>query len=124
MATPTVVKDILMTIRPRFTFHLSLAPFALAMLAVLTMLAPAPGLAQTFNVLYEFNRGAGGGQPYAGLTMNAAGDFYGTTEYGGTGSNGGYGVVFRLSRRDRAGLRRRCMPSRVEAMASIPWPGW
>ncbi len=87
-----------MTTRPRFTFHLPLLAFALATLAVLTMLAPAPGQAQTFNVLYEFNRGAGGGQPYAGLTMNAAGNLYGTTEYGGSGPDGGYGVVFRLSR--------------------------
>ena len=86
-----------MTTRPRFASH-PLPAFALAMLGMLIMLAPAPGLAQTFTVLYEFNRGAGGGQPYAGLTMNAAGDFYGTTEYGGSGADGGYGVVFRLSR--------------------------
>jgi uncharacterized repeat protein (TIGR03803 family) len=86
-----------MTTRPRFTFHL-LSAFALAMLGVLTILAPAPGLAQTFKVLHNFTAGASGAQPYAGLTTNAAGDFYGTTQYGGVGVDGGHGVVFRLSR--------------------------
>jgi len=87
-----------MTRQPRFTFHLLPSAFALAMLGVLAILAPAPAWAQTFTVLHNFAGGAAGDQPYAGLTMNAAGDFYGTTQYGGTGPYGGYGVVFRLAR--------------------------
>ena len=85
-----------MTTRPRFTFHLPLPVFALAMLGVLTMLA-TPGLAQTITVLHNFTGGADGAFPYAGLTVDRAGTFYGTTSAGG-----GYereGVVFRLSRR-------------------------
>ena len=85
-----------MTTRPRFTFHLSLPAFALAMLGMLTMLATTSGLAQTITVLHNFTGGADGAFPYAGLTMDRAGNFYGTTSAGG-----GYdrmGVVFRLSR--------------------------
>ena len=34
---------------------------------------------QTFKVIYNFTGGADGEHPYAGLTMDAAGNFYGTT---------------------------------------------
>jgi len=95
MVTPTVVKEIVMTTRPRFTFHLPLPAFALAMLVVLTVLAPTPGLAQTITVLHNFTGGDDGAFPYAGLTMDRAGNFYGTTSAGG--GYGREGVVFRLS---------------------------
>ena len=39
--------------------------------------------AQTFKVLYNFNQGTNGGWPVAGLVRDAAGNLYGTTEYGG-----------------------------------------
>ena len=84
-----------MTTRPRLTFHLPLPAFALAMLGVLTMLAPTPGLAQPITVLHNFTGGADGAFPYAGLTRDRAGNFYGTTSAGG--GYGRQGVVFRLS---------------------------
>ena len=45
------------------------------------------------SVLYTFTNGADGGFPYAGLIRDAAGNFYGTTMWGGTH---GAGVVFEL----------------------------
>ena len=44
--------------------------------------------------------GADGGQPVASLILDAAGNLYGTTRYGGSFSGGcdiGCGVVFRLT---------------------------
>jgi hypothetical protein len=49
--------------------------------------------AQTFKVLYAFTGGADGGQPYAGVVLDASGNLYGTTAGGGRGS----GVVFELT---------------------------
>jgi uncharacterized repeat protein (TIGR03803 family) len=47
------------------------------------------------RVLYSFTGGADGGGPYAGLIRDAAGNLYGTTNYGGTA---GFGAAFRLAR--------------------------
>lgn len=51
--------------------------------------------AQTFTVLHEFTGGADGSSPSAGLTMDRAGNLYGTASLGGDGNNG---TVFKLSR--------------------------
>ena len=56
-----------------------------------------------FGVVYTFNgvNGSKGSQPSGGLTMDSAGNFYGTTSGGGnlTCNNGnGCGTVFKLSR--------------------------
>jgi len=53
-----------------------------------------PAQAQTFTVLYTFTNTAQGEQPDAGLIADAAGNLYGTTQYGGTA--GGFGTIFRL----------------------------
>jgi uncharacterized repeat protein (TIGR03803 family) len=95
MVTPTVAKEILMTTRPRVTFHLPLPALALAMLGVLTMLAPAPGSAQTFTVLHAFTGGADGENPTT-VTIGGPGILYGTTYQGGTY---GWGVAFNLAHR-------------------------
>jgi uncharacterized repeat protein (TIGR03803 family) len=61
-----------------------------------------PAQAQTFTVLYSFaGYPTDGGRPAAGLFMDAAGDLYGTTAYGGNnkscpGSGIGCGTVFKL----------------------------
>jgi uncharacterized repeat protein (TIGR03803 family) len=52
----------------------------------------APAGAQTFNVLHTFSGGSDGSQPLAGLTIDRAGNLYGTAEYGGTGN----GTAFEL----------------------------
>lgn len=51
-----------------------------------------------YTVLHNFTFGADGGLPFAGLIRDPAGNFYGTTQFGGTAS---YGVVFKL---DPAGI--------------------
>jgi uncharacterized repeat protein (TIGR03803 family) len=45
------------------------------------------------TILYSFAGGTDGQQPLAGLIRDAAGAFYGTTEFGG---NHGFGTVFKL----------------------------
>ena len=59
------------------------------MLLALTVSAQA----QTYNVVHSFT-GPDGAAPYAGLTMDRAGNFYGTTTQGGNG----HGTVFKLAR--------------------------
>jgi len=46
------------------------------------------------KTLHTFKGGADGDSPWAGVVLDAAGNIYGTTLYGG---QGGYGVVFELS---------------------------
>jgi uncharacterized repeat protein (TIGR03803 family) len=69
------------------------ASAALAVFAS-ALVAPGPAQAQTFTVLYTFTSTTDGEQPDASLFQDAAGNLYGTTQYGGT--KGGYGTVFRL----------------------------
>ncbi len=52
------------------------------------------GQAQTLNVLHTFSGAADGFDPSAGLTMDAAGNLYGTALYGGSSDAG---TVFKLT---------------------------
>jgi uncharacterized repeat protein (TIGR03803 family) len=52
------------------------------------------GSGWTEKVLYAFANGADGSSPWGGLTLDAAGNLYGTTEYGGAN---GWGTVFKLT---------------------------
>src|SRR5664280_2414234 len=53
--------------------------------------------AQNYKVIHNFSLvGADGGVPMAGLTMDHAGNLYGTAAYGGY--NRGYGVIFMLAK--------------------------
>ena len=74
---------------------------ALSILFALTVLvSPAP--AQTFKLLYNFTGGPDGAHPYAGVTMDAAGNLYGTTNVGGDSncnSGHGCGTVYELKRK-------------------------
>ena len=47
-----------------------------------------------FHVLHGFTGGADGVDPSGGLTMDAVGNLYGTTSYGG---EFGFGTVFKLA---------------------------
>lgn len=64
---------------------------ALRILA-LTLLVTAAS-AQTFSVFYTFNFTDGSG-PNGGLILDSAGNFYGTTQFGGSSNRG---VIFKLS---------------------------
>ena len=61
---------------------------------LLVLLTPQPAQAQTFKVIYNFTGGQDGGAPGAGLTMDRAGNLYGTATGGGSSGNG---TVFKLS---------------------------
>jgi uncharacterized repeat protein (TIGR03803 family) len=51
------------------------------------------------TVLYSFTGGADGGEPYKGVTLDAAGSLYGTAVTGGSGScEGGCGVAYKLTK--------------------------
>lgn len=62
--------------------------------AILMIVAATQVQAQTFTVLHSFTGGADGDQPTAGLTLDRAGNLYGTTTYGGTRHAG---AVFKLA---------------------------
>jgi len=74
---------------------------------VVTMAASHAARVQTFTVLHTFTGGADGANPFAGLTMDRAGNLYGTAAGGGISGNntclpdpyGGIscGTVFKLS---------------------------
>lgn len=51
--------------------------------------------AQTFTVLHAFSGGGDGSSPVAGVTMDRAGNLYGTTLTGGI--HGSFGIVFKMS---------------------------
>jgi uncharacterized repeat protein (TIGR03803 family) len=74
----------------------SLAAIIVATAIVLASAAMAVSAAQaqTFTVLYTFTNEAQGWQPDAAPILDAAGNLYGTTQYGGT--EGGYGTIYKL----------------------------
>ncbi len=67
---------------------------ALLILLALTLVATRATQAQTFSVIHAFSGGPDGANPFAGVTIDGAGNLYGTAAAGGAG----YGTVFRLSR--------------------------
>jgi uncharacterized repeat protein (TIGR03803 family) len=70
------------------------AAIAKALLVGLTVIgASAPSQAQTFTVIHDFTGEGDGAGPTAGVTVDTAGNLYGTTQNGGTD---GFGIVYRL----------------------------
>ena len=61
---------------------------------ILLFISATSAHAQTFTVLYTFTNTNQGWQPDAAPILDAAGNLYGTTQYGGTA--GGFGTVFKL----------------------------
>lgn len=62
------------------------------------------------TVLYSFARGTSDGDtPYAGVVLDAKGNLYGTTAYGGTN---GYGIVFEVSQNGEETVLRRLLEPR------------
>jgi uncharacterized repeat protein (TIGR03803 family) len=85
-------------------FNLQPSSAALALVLLLSVLATPTARAQTqtFRIIHNFTAGLDGSSPYAGLTIDAAGNLYGTSYYGGAGPcNDGYqigcGTVFQLA---------------------------
>ncbi len=78
--------------------------FAMVLLCALTMIVTQPAQAQAFTVIHNFTGGQDGAFPETGLTRDAAGNLYGTTEAGGQVQGGncpgrGCGVVFKMAKR-------------------------
>jgi uncharacterized repeat protein (TIGR03803 family) len=70
--------------------------WVLAMVVALIVFGTQATQAQTFDPIFSFNNpGANGIFPTAGLTMDRAGNLYGTTN--GAGSNG-YGAVYKVTK--------------------------
>ncbi len=67
-------------------------------IAALLLCVELPASAQTWTVIHSFN-GLDGRGPVAGLTRDAAGNFYGTT-YGGLSEAPSYGTVYKLTHTD------------------------
>ena len=86
MANPRQLRNLI------FSLSSGAATAALAIAFLLIVAAPQPAQAQTFNVIYTFTGGQDGAFPYAGVTMDKAGNLYGTASYGGAG----YGTVYQL----------------------------
>lgn len=82
--------------------RLQRAVFMLSLLiSFTTTIAMRPAAAQTFSVLYSFEgEGQTGFYPTSGVTVDRAGNLYGTAEYGGPGTSCylGCGTVFKLTR--------------------------
>jgi len=75
--------------------HMGKTKLLLSMAFVLTSIGVSrSGQAQTFNVLYTFAGQPDGGTPHAGLVRDKAGNFYGTTLYGGAFN---FGTVFEVN---------------------------
>ena len=68
-------------------------PAVLITLASVFQLVPTSGGDWTENVIYNFD-GKGGAYPFAGVTMDQAGNLYGTSYQGGDNN---YGTVYELS---------------------------
>ena len=85
---------------------LRFAAGAAALFCVLATMDTGSAQAQTYTVLHSFSGGAAGANPSAGLTKDAAGNFYGTTAFGGNaGGNcgqSGCGTVFKLTQHNGA----------------------
>ena len=91
-----------MNVRERARVRFLNPVLMLLMICCLTGVTSQVAQAQTYAVLHSFSGGADGATPMAGLTPDAAGNFYGTAQYGGDPGCGGCGTVFKLARKNGA----------------------
>ena len=92
-----------------FFSRLSANCFRFSLLTVLlgcvtALLIASPAHAQTYSVIHAFTSAPDGAEPFAGLSMDRAGNLYGTTSIGGYIGTAicsyGCGTVFKLSHTD------------------------
>jgi uncharacterized repeat protein (TIGR03803 family) len=73
--------------------HAPLGALCAAAMFLFAVVAAPAAQAQTYTIIHDFTGGGDGGNPFTGLTIDAAGSLYGTTTAGG---NHGAGVIFKL----------------------------
>ena len=88
MANPRQLRSLI------FNSSFGAATVALAIAFLLVAVAPQPAQAQTYSVIHNFSGGEDGGTPEAGVTLDGAGNLYGTASIGGDG----YGTAYKLKR--------------------------
>lgn len=93
----------------------------IVLLAAVIFAAPA-ARAQGFSVLTSFS-GPNGDAPNADLAMDAAGNVYGTTFYGGNSRGLGGGTVFKLSRHGSSWILSTLYSFTGYADGGNPWGG-
>jgi uncharacterized repeat protein (TIGR03803 family) len=77
--------------------------FAIILSCGALLLGTLSAEAQTFTVLHNFTLGADGGGPDSGVTIDAAGNLYGTTVGGGNTTTCGFfgcGIVYKLTHKN------------------------
>ncbi len=85
---------------PRTTSRALTLALAIVFVLALILIFTQPAQAQTFTVVHNFTGGPDGANPRAGLTMDKAGNLYGTTYNGGQvggDCSSGCGTVFKLT---------------------------
>jgi len=92
---------------------------AVAIVFVLTGSATQSAQAQTYKVIYNFTLNGTGFQPYAGLTMDAAGSLYGTT----SGGVNGPGTVFELTPKGSGWVFSLLHRFGAVGDGALPWAG-
>ena len=87
---------------------------ACKLLAILACILISAGSAlaagPTENVLYHFQGGSDGAEPYARLVFDSAGNLYGTTLFGGDGCKYECGTVFQLTPKAGGGWKETVLP--------------
>lgn len=97
-----------------------------AALFATAILAAGPAQAQTLTVLHTFTGGADGGQPIGTLTMDRAGNLYGTASTGGFTGFGcfhGCGTVFKLTQVGSSWIFAPLYSFQGESDGSTPYGG-
>ncbi|MGA2905998.1 MAG: choice-of-anchor tandem repeat GloVer-containing protein [Candidatus Korobacteraceae bacterium] len=89
MANPRQLRNLI------FGLSFGATTAALVIAFMLTVVASQPAQAQTYTVLHNFTGGGDGANPWAGVTLDGAGNLYGTASAGGIGI--GYGTVYKLT---------------------------
>ena len=87
----------------RINWREVMAALSVAIALALTLVVAQSAQAQTYTVLHSFTGGQDGANPWAGLSMDRAGNLYGTTFFGGYNQGycdpGGCGAIFKLARK-------------------------
>jgi len=81
-------------------FRATTVALTLTIVLAFTAIVVSTAQAQTYKVIHNFTGGLDGAIPSAGLTIDGAGNLYGTASAGGNCSQGyGCGTVFKLSKK-------------------------